>query len=132
MFLSNLGYFCHFVILTFKIAIIFISATSSRISASHKLLLSLYLKQVGMISLAHGKVIVCILGSDGLWSSQMGCGVLTRLNKMGVTSSIKCSFIDLMKLWVRSILFSFSSRSLKTREKCISFAQLGLLSLYIF
>jgi hypothetical protein len=29
-------------------------------------------------------------------------------------------------------LVSFSSRSLKTREKCISFAQLVLLSLYIF
>ena len=34
--------------------------------------------------------------------------------------------------WVRNICFFFSSRSLKTREKCISFAQLVLLSLYIF
>ena len=44
--------------------------------------------------------------------------------------SLNCSVK--FKARVRNIFGFFSSRSLKTREKYISFAQLVLLSLYIF
>ena len=41
-------------------------------------------------------------------------------------------FPYLLQSWVRNICVFFSSHSLKTREKCISFSQVVVLSLYIF
>ena len=74
-----------------------------------------------------GKTAICHqLSSDGTdfpknYITTSLCDVLVKAVKIPDTNDLGAKYLAF-----------FSSRSLKTREKCISFAQLVLLSLYIF
>ena len=55
--------------------------------------------------------------------------VLIALLSLALTASMKRFQFEQLRTKGAKYLGFFSSHSLKTREKCISFAQLGLLSL---